>query len=169
MATHNGNLTVNGPTDLNGAVTIDGALTQSGEADFHGSATFYSPVVLSSTLTLPAGAIDSADLTNGSVDPVHLASGYRTVAANAAVTLAASDRTILLLDSSDASAKAFTMTPTQAGHRIMVRLVARSSTGSYTAAVSGGAVTFNAANEAAEIVFDGSSWQLVALMGATLV
>ena len=154
MPTFESTLTVDAPSELNGALTVGGAAT------FEGLLTTEGAVDLSaSTITLPAA----------SIPPSRLVAGNRSIAANGAVVLAANDRFILLENSSDASAKAFTMTATHAGHMVLVRLAARSSSGSYTAAVTGGAVTFDAANEAAWLVYDGSAWQLGGLMGATLV
>lgn len=118
------------------------------------------------TVTLPANTIDSAEIAAGAVDPAHLASGYSAPGADAAVTLAVTDRVILL--NSTTGAKAATMTATHAGHVILLR-GATVSGGSYTFAVTGGDVTIDAANEAAIIVYSGSAWELVALAGATLV
>ena len=93
--------------------------------------------------------------------------GYRSIASDEAVTISDSDG-VILLAASASGAKAATMTGTFAGHKIMVRLVARSG-GSYTFAVTGGDVTFDLANEAATLVYSGAAWELVALHGATLV
>lgn len=156
MPTFTDTLTQNAAATFASTVALQGAVTATAAVDLSGG-----------TLTLAAGAIDSADLANGSVDPVHLASGYREVGADAALTLAATDRCIQL-QSSTTGDKAATMTATHAGHVVMVRLEARSG-GSYTLAVTGGDVTLDAANEAAIVVYSGSAWELQALMGATLV
>jgi hypothetical protein len=93
--------------------------------------------------------------------------GYRVVGSNAALALAATDG-VILLTASTANDKAATMTATYPGHVVTLRLVAASG-GSYTLAVTGGNVTLNAANESAIIAYSGAAWELVALMGATLV
>jgi hypothetical protein len=95
--------------------------------------------------------------------------GVRVLDANAALTLAATDGAIIL-SSTDASAKAATMTATHAGHRISVSLNARSSTGTYTLAAtrgSAGTVTLDATGEVAELVYSGSAWHVVSLTGAS--
>lgn len=108
-------------------------------------------------------AEQAAVLSAGQVTPADLASGYRTVASDGALALAATDRTVHLLASASGS-KAATMTATQAGHRISVKLEAASG-GDYTLAASGETVTLDAAGEGVELVYDGSAWQWVALTG----
>jgi hypothetical protein len=110
--------------------------------------------------------VTTGKLANLAVTPAKLGNGYRALANDAALTLAATDTTILV--NTTAADKAATMTATHAGHMIFIRAVVASG-GSYTLAVTGGDVTLNAANEAAIIVYSGSAWELVALMGATLV
>jgi hypothetical protein len=88
----------------------------------------------------------------------------RTLAANAAAVLARDD-SVLSLSSTNASAKAVTMTATQAGHMVVVCMRALSSTGTYTLAVAGGTITLDAAGEGAIVAYDGSAWQLAALTG----
>ncbi|MEV0994653.1 hypothetical protein [Nonomuraea sp. NPDC050202] len=92
----------------------------------------------------------------------------RVLAANATVTLARDDGT-LILSSTNASAKPVTMTATQAGHMVTVCLRTLSSTGSYTLAVSGGTVTLDAAGEGCLLAYDGSAWQLAGLTGGATV
>jgi hypothetical protein len=88
----------------------------------------------------------------------------RVLAANAAVTLSRDDG-VVSLSSTDATARQVTMTATQAGHQVVVALRTRSSTGSYTLAVSGGTITLDAAGEGAIVAYDGTAWQLAALTG----
>src|SRR5689334_5877944 len=88
----------------------------------------------------------------------------RVLAANAAAVLDRGDG-VLSLSSTNASAKAVTMTATQAGHTVIVCMRALSSTGTYTLAVSGGTITLDAASEGAIIAYDGSAWQLASLTG----
>jgi hypothetical protein len=116
--------------------------------------------------TLAAGGVGTAQLASAAVTPVKLGNGYRALANDAALVLAATDTTILV--NTTTGTKAATMTATHAGHMIFIRAVVGSG-GSYTLAVTGGDVTLNAANEAAILVYSGAAWELVALMGATLV
>jgi hypothetical protein len=109
------------------------------------------------------GSIDAAHIASAAVTPVKLLSGYRTVAEDAALTLGPTDRTINLL-SCTTGTHAATMTGTQAGHRVTVKLTARSG-GAYTLAASSQTVTLDAAGEGVELVYDGSAWQWVALLG----
>ena len=88
----------------------------------------------------------------------------RVLAADAAAVLARDDA-LVSLSSSDANAKPVTMTGTQAGHVVVVCLHARASTGTYTLAASGGTVTLDAAGEGCVVAYDGSAWQLAALIG----
>lgn len=92
----------------------------------------------------------------------------RKLAANVALTLARDDGAISV-SSTDAVAKAATMTATQAGHTVTVFLRTRSSTGTYTLAVQDGTVTLDATNEGCLIAFDGTNWQLVGLLGTATV
>jgi hypothetical protein len=103
--------------------------------------------------------VDHPESGNGLAAGVDSA-GYRVVGSNAAAALAVTDG-VILFTATTASAKAVTMTATYPGHVIDVRLVAASG-GSYTLAVTGGAVTLDAANEAARIVYSGAAWELVA-------
>lgn len=88
----------------------------------------------------------------------------RVLGADAAVMLGRDDG-LVSLASSDAAAKPVTMTGTQAGHVVTVCLRSRSSTGTYTLAVSGGTVTLDATGEGCIVAYDGSAWQLAALTG----
>ena len=88
----------------------------------------------------------------------------RVLAANAAAVLARDDA-VLSLSSTNASAKAVTMTATQAGHTVTVCMRSLSSTGTYTLAISGGTITLDAASEGAIVAYDGSAWQMAALTG----
>lgn len=96
--------------------------------------------------------------------------GYRAIAANGALVISEDD-TVIKLSSTDAATKAATMTATYAGHRIRVRLDVRSSTGSYTLAAkqggTAGTVTLDAAAEVADLVYNGSAWEVELLSGAT--
>jgi predicted RecA/RadA family phage recombinase len=119
---------------------------------------------------IAAGAVDSSELASGGVDPVHLASGWRHLADDAALVIAATDRHVEVTGVAGGTIAA-TMTATHAGHHIVLRAVAADATHKYTAACSmnagAGTVTFNAANEYAEFVYDGSAWNCILLSGAT--
>lgn len=88
----------------------------------------------------------------------------RILAADAALVIARDD-SVISLDSTDANAKAATMTATQAGHSITVFLRNRASTGSYTLAVAGGTITLDATAEGCIIARDGTGWNRAGLLG----
>lgn len=92
----------------------------------------------------------------------------RKLAADAALVLARDDG-VISLSSTDAATKAATMTATQAGHSVVVLLRTRSSTGSYTVVVQDGTVTLDSANEGCIIAYDGTNWQLAALLGTATI
>lgn len=92
----------------------------------------------------------------------------RKLAADAALTLGRDDR-VVSLSSTNASAKAATMTATQAGHIVNVFLRVRSSTGTYTLVVEDGTVTLDATNEGCIVVYDGTNWQLGGLLGTATI
>lgn len=98
---------------------------------------------------------------------IPVSTNTRLLTADQACVIAASDHYIQL--NSAAGAKTITMTATYPGHIVRINSVTVSG-GSYTAAVVGGVVvTFDAANESAEIIFDGTLWNRLTLLGATLV
>lgn len=113
-------------------------------------------------------AVDSAEIADGAIDPVHLATTrYRAVAEDGALALGATDY-FMELTSSASGAKAATKTATHQGHEVTVLLFARSG-GSYTLACnqygSSGTVTLDAAGEGARLIYSGSAWELVELLG----
>lgn len=101
--------------------------------------------------------------------------GARTVAANGALAISGTDQVIILLGSSDASAKAATITAPTAvsagGSMLTIVLKARSSTGTYTVACTNagvaGTVTFDAALESAVFCWINGVLNVVTLTGAT--
>ena len=115
-------------------------------------------------------SVDSAEIVSGAVDPVHLATtGGRLIAADGALTLAATDQSVLLAGKT-AGAEAATMTATHNGHRIRITLFAASGGGSYTLAAStadatSGTVTLNAAGEGVDLVRIGGTWYVERLIG----
>ena len=92
----------------------------------------------------------------------------RLEAADAAVSVDDTDG-VILLRSSDASAKSITMGGAFEGHRLTLALQSYASTGSYTVACtragSAVTVTLDAVGEGCELVHDGTNWELVALTG----
>lgn len=92
--------------------------------------------------------------------------GYRVVAANAAVTIAATDRWIRISATTTATT-AITMTATHAGHIVTIEMTAGDADSVYTAAVTGGTVTFNAALEKCTFIYTGSAWVHSLDVGAT--
>jgi hypothetical protein len=120
-----------------------------------------------STLALADDAVNGAKIADSSILPVHLSTtGYRSLAADAAFTIAAADRDVELNSSS--GTKAATMTATHPGHPIRVVATVVGG-GSYTLACTRGAtsgtVTLDAALEGALLVYSGSAWKLMQLLG----
>jgi hypothetical protein len=115
-------------------------------------------------------AVDSEHIASGAVDPVHLATTRaRIVAADGTITLAATDRNILLAGKT-AGAVAATMTATHNGHQVSLTLLAASGGGSYTLAAStsdatSGTVTLNAAGEGVDLVRIAATWYVERLVG----
>ena len=122
---------------------------------------------VNTTLTMPDETVDSAHIVDGAVDPVHLASGVRTVAPDGALTLAATDR-FVLISAVEGGTIAATMTDTHAGHEVTIFMTAGDETHNYTAAVESGTITFNAPDETATVWYDGTNWRLKSLQGATI-
>lgn len=93
------------------------------------------------------------------------------LAANAAVTVLATDDHVEL-ESTDANPKAVTMPTTgEIGQKVTFNLSLRSSTGTYTVActrnVTAGNVTLDATGEGCIVQFDGTVWRLVTLLGGS--
>lgn len=148
-------------------VTMPTAIEATDNVTWSGDHTFEGAVDLSTaTLTLAAGEIDSADVANGAIDPVHLSSGHRELAADAALTLAATDRSVELNITTGTTVA--TMTATHTGHEVTVYAGIRSG-GAYTLGCTRGAtagdVTLDAVGEGCIVKYNGSAWKLVALLG----
>lgn len=109
----------------------------------------------------------------GSTGQVKVNNPYRNVASNGALAITSADANgvIHLADSSDAAAKAATITTTgfAAGDTVTICLITRSSTGSYTIAASGDSltVTLDAAREGCILVFNGTAFVIAALTGGS--
>jgi hypothetical protein len=116
---------------------------------------------------LASNAVDSDELASGSVDPVHLATGYRNIAEDGAFAIVNTDRHVLL--EGVTANTTITTSTSNVGQEIWIRLEGATSN-EYELAVQGGTLTFNAAEEAALIVRNGSSqWEVMCLVGATIV
>ena len=96
-----------------------------------------------------------------------LRTGYRSLGVDAALTLAATDKTIELNKNSGATAA--TMTATAAGHEVEI-FITTFAAGTYTLActlgATGGTVTLGALMDGCKLVYSGSAWKLLALYGA---
>jgi hypothetical protein len=108
----------------------------------------------------------------GALTVASLAGGVRTNTADAACALTSSDY-VVLLSTTGAGTRAITNASLADGQRVWIRMTAQ-STGTYemeTVIGSGGSgtLTFNAVNEAAEIVYDGTNVCVISLSGATVV
>jgi uncharacterized Zn-binding protein involved in type VI secretion len=117
-------------------------------------------------MNLPDDSVDSAEIADGAVDPVHLASGVRTVALDGTPAITATDRVIEIQKTANTTT-AITMTVTHDGHMVAIKMLTGDADSVYTAAVEGGTVTFNAAEEAAWFYCDGTTWRHLFLTGAT--
>lgn len=76
----------------------------------------------------------------------------------------------IFISSTDAGANTVTLPTVSSIHQITIRMTARVA-GTYTVAVTGGTVTFSAANQLATFISDpvvAGSWQPIALIGAVL-
>lgn len=91
----------------------------------------------------------------------------RTNTADATLAITEDDAYILI-SSAGGSAPGTTTTSMRAGQRCLIQMTAF-NTNAYTVAVDEGALTFNAADESAEIVYDGTAVRVVSLRGATIV
>lgn len=94
-----------------------------------------------------------------------------TVTQDSNYTVKPYDKYIILDSTAAGGAKVLTLPTMNAVQQIMIRMNARTA-GSYTAAVSGGTLTFDAASESAIIASNpitGLGWQVIALNGATIV
>ncbi len=93
-----------------------------------------------------------------------------TVARDAAYTVKPYDKYIVL-DSLAGTTKVLTLPAMTSVQVINIRMNSRVA-GEYTAAVSGGTLTFNATGESAQIISNpvsGLGWQVISLNGATIV
>lgn len=145
------NMTWTGTHEFDSTADFDGAVTFDSTADFNGAVTFDSTVDCDDVLDLSGASI--------------VATG-RVLAADAALTIAATDKWIELNITTGTTAA--TMTATSAGHSFTVYAGVRSG-GAYTFACTRGAtsgtVTIDAVGEGAIFLRDASVWRLVSLLG----
>lgn len=158
-ARHKGDVAFEGAVDLSDAtVTMPTAALDDGDnVHWTGDHEFDGAVDLSgATVTHPAGQIL----------PAAQSSGHRELAADAALSLAATDRTVELNITTGTTVA--TMTATHSGHTVTVYAGIRSG-GAYTFACTRGAtsgsVTIDAVGEGAILKYNGSAWKLVSLLG----
>lgn len=120
------------------------------------------------TAHFAAGAVDAAALGTGAVTPVKILATAVAPAADAAAAIT-SATTRLILQTANGSNTAISTSSSVDGQRITCQMPSASGGGSYTLAVTGGNLTFNAANETALIERIGAAWVVIALNGATIV
>jgi hypothetical protein len=138
-----------------------------GTARNKGNAAFDGSVDLSgATVTYPTGGAGTSAIADGAVTPVKESSGHRELAADAALVIAATDRTIELNITTGTTVA--TMTATHTGHEVIAYAGIRSA-GAYTFACTRGAtsgtVTIDAVGEGVLLKYNGSAWKLVSLLG----
>ena len=93
--------------------------------------------------------------------------GYRAISNDGAIAIVTTDHTIIIANSTTGT-KAITTASSHTGQVVNFRL--KLCTGnSYTLAVTGGALTMNAPEEAPVVVWTGAAWEVVSLNGATIV
>lgn len=127
------------------------------DKNFSGTCTYTGTVTMTSaTLTLPGG----------SVDPENMANPVRTATADAAVVIANTDHYVLI-STTGAGTNAITETMDD-GQVVHISMTAQ-ATGTYEMTVNEGTLTFNAADESATIIHDGTDVRVMALRGATIV
>lgn len=151
VTTFKGDVAFTGDVDLSAAdLSSPDAVDVTANHTWSGDQTFTGDVVLPS----------------GVVDPVNMLSGRRTLGADAALTLAATNRSVELNITTGTTVT--TMTATHAGHRVRVYAGIRSG-GAYTLActrgATSGAVTLDAVGEGCDIVYSGTEWRLESLLG----
>lgn len=130
-------------------------------------------VGMSPAATCVAGEVFDVDATRGVLvavgrpvggDPVYLAP-----AADAALQLGSQlHGGVVNLNSTTGAKVISTATRVRAGTRVVL-YAGTLSGGSYTLVVTGGTLTIDAANETAEVFYDGSAWKVMYLRGATIL
>lgn len=100
-----------------------------------------------------------------------LGSGHRSLAANASLTIGIGDK-VIELSSTDTNTKAATMNTNGVPTRWRVRTIVtdHSGTGSYTIAATrgsvSGTVTLGAVDDGVDLLFDGSVWRVIGILGS---
>lgn len=113
-----------------------------------------------------AETILTVDGGTGRVSIRNQAAGYRVVANDGAVVIAETDKFIRISKTANTTT-AITMTATYEGHEVVIEMTAGDADSVYTAAVTGGTVTFNAALERCRFIYTGSAWIHQLEVGAT--
>lgn len=124
------------------------------------AAVYKGDVTFTGDVTLPAGTIGPADIASTAISP----------AADAACAILATT-TEINLTVTGAATVVISTTSAEPGQVVYIRATAVSGGGSYTLAVTGGTLTFNATGEAAIVRRNtaDSAWVVYALQGATIV
>ena len=120
----------------------------------------------SANIDLPANSIATADITDAAVTPVKLG-GTVVTTANDGTPVITAALSVLEFQKTANTTTAITMTATHAGHFVVLKMLVGDADSVYTAAVAGGTITFNAAEEAAGVYYDGTEWRHAWLTGAT--
>lgn len=170
-----------GDIEFDGAVVFDGTVDYNGAQTFDAAVDFDSTVDLTgATVALPTAAMTGTAEFDGAVnfdgacdfdstvnfDGASIIQQLRVLAADAALTIAATDANVELNITTGTTAA--TMTATASGHQFTVYAGVRSG-GAYTFACTRGAttgtVTLDAVGEGATFQYDGTVWRLQILHG----
>lgn len=100
------------------------------------------------------------------VNPRHQVGSYREIPVDGAFSIRDTDRFVRISASANATT-VIGMTATYEGHEVVVEMTAGDADSLYTAAVTGGTVTFNAALERCRFIYTGSAWVHQIETGAT--
>lgn len=117
---------------------------------------------------MSANSVGTAAIENNSVTTAKRVYSTRTNAADAQLVIGANDDHINISSAGGAAPAATDTTAMKSGKPYTIVMTAF-NTNPYTIAVGGGALTFNAANEGATIVSDGTTVRVAGLAGATIV
>lgn len=158
------------PVDLVGSYVFDGDKIIATDEDLSG----FVGTRIGTLVSLSDAEVATAGGADETVTPIGdaAASAENTVlevASDVAVDITYDVRSIVLADSTSGD-KAITTSSANPGQMIDISLVALGGGSSYTLAVVGGALTFNAAAEYARVVRTaGGTWVVLLLSGATIV
>ncbi len=158
------------PVDLVGSYVFNGAKIIDTDEDLSN----FVGTRIGTLVFLSTAQVAAAGGANETVTPIGDAAAadenaILEVASDVAVAITYDVRSIIMADSTSGD-KAITTSSANPGQMIDIRLEALGGASSYTLAVVGGALTFNAADEYARVVRTaGGTWQVLLLSGATIV